>query len=32
MSHLDQNRFTATGLDAGFLFYLLGDYRIVPFE
>ena len=32
LSQFDQNRFTATGLDAGFVFYVLGDYSIVPFE
>ncbi len=32
MSRIDRNRFTAEGLDTGFLFYLLADYRIVPFE
>jgi hypothetical protein len=32
MSRLDQNRFIANGLDAGLLYYLLGDYSIVPYE
>ncbi len=32
MSRLDQNRFAASGLDAGLVFYLLVDYRIVPVQ
>jgi hypothetical protein len=32
MSRLDQNRFTASGIHAGFLYYVLGDYLIVPYE
>ena len=32
VSRLDQNRFAAQGLDAGFLFYVITDGLIVPFE
>ena len=32
VSRSDRNRFTAQGLDAGFMFYFLGDVRLVPYE
>ena len=32
MSRLDQNRFTASGLDAGYLFYVELDFWVVPYE
>jgi len=32
MSRFDQNRLAASGLDAGLLFYVLADYRIVPYQ